>query len=115
MPDGFKPTKVGGGRWQFRGALPGISGELMLRAACVPRPTHISGWDMASDKDNGGAPRATSRLVPPGAVYFFARDIEKETFTADDARALWHAALGDRRHEGFGRVVPGIWNPKDTE
>jgi CRISPR-associated protein Cmr3 len=114
VPDGFAPTDIGG-HWQFRGELPGISGTLILRAACVPRPMHISGWDMVSDKDKGGAPRSTSRLVQPGAVYFFERAMKDGTFTTDDAEALWLAALGGRTDEGFGRVVPGIWNPKDTE
>ena len=77
---------------------------------------HVSGWDMVSDKDKGGAPRATSRLVPPGAVYFFERaEPDGAPFTADDAKALWLAALGGRTDDGFGRVVPGIWNPKDIE
>jgi CRISPR-associated protein Cmr3 len=96
------------GAWQFRGALQGVSGELILRAACVPRPMHISGWDMADAKEKGGAPRSTSRLVPPGAVYFLERAEPNGTFTANDARALWQTTLGGRKHEGFGRVVPGI-------
>jgi CRISPR-associated protein Cmr3 len=112
LPDGFDPVKVED-TWEFRGGLPNIAGELLLRAAFVPRPMHISGWDMAAGK--GGAPRGTSRLVPPGAVYFFERAAENGAFAADDARALWLAALGSRTNEGFGRVVPGIWNPKDTE
>ena len=83
--------------------------------ATVPRPMHISGWDMASDKAKGGAPRATSRLVPPGAVYFLAR-ADGRPFTPADAEALWLAApLGGRTNEGFGCVVPGIWNPEDIE
>jgi CRISPR-associated protein Cmr3 len=135
LPDGFKPEKKvsdnsGKETWEFRGKLsrhdkkaggnpefePGFDCELILRAAFVPRPMHVSGWDMASDKAKGGAPRATSRLVPPGAVYFFTRAGERPApFTADDAQALWLAALGGRTGEGFGRVVPGIWNPEDTE
>jgi hypothetical protein len=54
--------------------------------------------------------------VPAGAVYFLVRAGEEpQPFTADDARALWLAPVGGRTSEGFGRVVPGIWNPKDTE
>jgi CRISPR-associated protein Cmr3 len=124
LPDGFLPAQESGTS-AFRGRLPRPDGaphapvydsELVMRAAFVPRPMHISGWDMASDKAKGGAPRATSRLVPPGAVYFFTRAGERPApFTADDAQALWLAALGGRTREGFGRVVPGIWNPEDTE
>jgi|KBSSwiStaDraftv2_1062776.scaffolds.fasta_scaffold18996_4 CRISPR-associated protein Cmr3 len=115
LPDDFKPVKIGD-TWEFRGPLPNILGELALRAAFVPRPMHISGWDMASDKATGGAPRATSRLVPPGAVYFFERvGDQPKPFAAAEGEALWLAALGGRTKEGFGRVVPGIWNPKDTE
>jgi CRISPR-associated protein Cmr3 len=131
LPDGFVPVHESG-TWVFRGRLPRPDGaphapiydsELILRAAFVPRPMHISGWDMASDKARGGAPRVTSRLVPPGAVYFFGRaGDQRKPFTADDAAALWLAPLGThdnegfgRTREGFGRVVPGIWNPEDTE
>ena len=87
--------------------MPGISGELILRAAFVPRPVHISGWDMAS-----GAPKATDRMVPPGAVYFFER-ADGTGFTAADAEALWLSALGGRQAEGFGRVVPGTWDREE--
>jgi CRISPR-associated protein Cmr3 len=113
LPDGFAPAPVGDG-WQFHGTLSGLSGEFILHAACVPRPMHVSGWDMANGRDKGGAPRATSRLVPPGAVYFFER-ADGRPFTADDARALWLAAVGGRTDEGFGRVVPGVWDPEDTK
>ncbi len=139
LPDGFAPVKVGKGdkdEWVFLGRLAPSHGasvdvcktDLILRAAFVPRPMHISGWDMvakagASDgatKTDGkseeklGAPRPTSRLVAPGAVYFFER-ADGGGFTAGDAKALWLAALGSRTKEGFGRIVPGIWNAKDTE
>jgi CRISPR-associated protein Cmr3 len=136
LPDGFAPVQDGKSGWVFRGRLApshGASAEicktdLILRAALVPRPMHISGWDMAAkaaDHDGAakkdgkshaksGAARPTSRLVPPGAVYFLER-ADRRNFTADDAKALWLAALGSRTNEGFGRVVPGIWNPKDTD
>jgi len=111
LPDGFDSKTVTGA---FQGTLPGISGELVLRAALVPRPMHVSGWDMANHRAKGGAARSTSRLAPPGAVYFFQRT-DKAEFAVDDAKALWLAALGNRTDEGFGRVVPGIWEPKDTK
>jgi CRISPR-associated protein Cmr3 len=61
-----------------------------------------------------GKPKRTQRLVPPGAVYFFER-VDRKPFTPDQAQALWCTALGHREHtsQGFGRVVPGIWQPKD--
>ncbi len=89
----------------YRGRLPGIGHEVILRAAFVPRPTHVSGWDMAAN-----APKPTSRMVAPGAVYFFERT-DGRPFDEVDARSLWLGALGTRTDEGFGRVVPGVWSP----
>ncbi len=85
--------------------LPGVGVVIELRAAFVGRPVHISGWDMAT-----GKPKSTSRLVPAGSVYFCERT-DGGTFGVDEARALWFAAIGKRTCEGFGRIVPGIWNP----
>jgi hypothetical protein len=58
-------------------------------------------------------PKRTTRLVPPGAVYYFVK-ADNGNFTANDAKQLWFAALGDRVAEGFGRFVPGIWHPKES-
>lgn len=104
LPDGFERNGH-----EYRGTLPGVAGELILRAAIVPRPAHVSGWDMAA-KDGRGAPKPTSRLVPPGSVYYFER-ADGRAFDESDARALWLAPLGSRTDEGFGRVVPGVWTP----
>lgn len=93
-------------RREFRGLLPGIDAELILRAAFVERPLGVSGWDMALR-----SAKPTTRLVPPGAVYCFVRG-DGQPFTPIEAEKLWLAALGDRADEGFGRVVPGIWNPQ---
>lgn len=98
LPDGF--VNDGG---EYRGQLSGL--DVVLRAAFVPRPIHVSGWDMAK-----GQPKPTSRMVPPGAVYFFER-ADGEPFGETEARSLWLAALGSRADEGFGRVVPGVWRP----
>lgn len=100
LPDGLERNGE-----EYRGRLQGVGSELVLRAAFVPRPVHISGWDMAT-----GAPKPTSRMVPPGAVYFFER-ADGQPFTDSDACAFWLAAVGKRTDEGYGRVVPGIWNP----
>jgi CRISPR-associated protein Cmr3 len=117
LPSGFKVQDS-----EFRGQVRNLLGELCLRAAYVPRPLHVSGWNMVgggSSKNRirngtklpkGGAPKETSRLVPPGAVYFFER-VDGSPFGRDDADKLWLSAHGARTDEGFGRVVPGIWDP----
>jgi|SRR5581483_939297 len=99
LPDGFAAQGK-----EYRGCLPTLDAELVLRAAFVPRPIHVSGWDIAE-----GKPKPTSRMVAPGAVYFFERTDEKP-FGEADARLLWLGAMGARTDEGFGRVVAGVWN-----
>lgn len=101
LPDGFVQRNN-----EYHGRLAGL--DVVLRAAFVPRPMHVSGWDMAK-----GEPKPTSRMVAPGAVYFFER-VDGKPFGESDARSLWLTALGERREQGYGRVVPGIWNPKRT-
>lgn len=83
--------------------------DVMLRAAFVPRPVHVVGWDMAKRE-----PRPTARMVAPGAVYFFERT-DRKPFGETEAKSLWLHAIGNRIDEGFGRVVPGIWTPKGEE
>ncbi len=100
LPDGFEERNG-----KYRGRVPGLDSDVVLRAAFVPRPVHVSGWDLAA-----GAPKPTSRMVAPGAVYFFERT-DGNPFGEAEARALWLAALGTRTDEGFGRVVPGLWSP----
>lgn len=122
LPDSLAPTTES--PFEFRGQLscrndradpkavkPILDCGLILRAAFVPRPMHISGWDMAGGegpgRDKGGVPKRTSRIVPSGAVYF----VEKSggsTFTPGEIEKLWLAPIGGRTHEGFGRIVPGI-------
>lgn len=90
----------------YRGRVTGSLAEVILRAAFVPRPVHVSGWDMVA-----GKPKPTSRMVAPGAVYFFER-ADGHPFGEADARSLWLAALGARTDEGYGRVVPGVFSPR---
>jgi len=104
LPDGLEAD---GGAYQ--GRLAGLDHDVVLRAAFVPRPIHVSGWDMAA-----GAPKPTSRMVASGAVYFFERT-DGKPFVDADARSLWLAALGSRTEEGFGRVVAGVWNRRWSE
>ncbi|HEX9640389.1 MAG TPA: type III-B CRISPR module-associated Cmr3 family protein [Candidatus Krumholzibacteria bacterium] len=103
LPEGLVDTNG-----EYRGQLAGLDHEVTLRAAFVARPIHVSGWDMAR-----GEPKPTSRMVPPGAVYFFER-ADGKPFGEAEAKALWLAALGTRTDEGFGRVVPGVWSPIRT-
>jgi CRISPR-associated protein Cmr3 len=100
LPDGFE--KHGN---EYRGHLAGVTSEVVLRAAFVPRATHVSGWDMARRR-----PKRTRRLVPPGAVYFFQK-AERAAFTANEMAGLWLQAIGTQedRDEGFGRVIAGPW------
>ncbi len=102
LPDGFERNGI-----EYRGHLPGLGHEVVLRAAFVPRPIHVSGWDMAANEGKG-APKPTSRMVAPGAVYFFERT-DGGTFGEADARSLWLTAVGQRAEEGFGRVVAAVW------
>lgn len=97
LPDGF--VSDGG---VYRGELPKIAGEVILRGAMVPRAAHWSGWNM----DKGG-PRTTKRLVPAGAVYAFER-ADGRAFTATERNDLWLASWGQDTDLGFGRVVAGI-------
>ena len=99
LPDGFR---CGAGGTEYQGCLPG-GVKCVLRAAMLPRPQHVSGWDMAQRR-----PKPTTRLVPPGSVYFFERT-DGQPFAGQDVSRLWLAALGRRTQEGYGRVVPGIW------
>ncbi|HEX5327821.1 MAG TPA: type III-B CRISPR module-associated Cmr3 family protein [Acetobacteraceae bacterium] len=108
LPDGLSPANGA-----YRGKLKGVTGELILRAAFVSRATHVSGWDMARGDKPGGQPKPTTRLVPPGTVYYFAKH-NSGAFSAEEAKALWFIALGDRTEHGFGRFIPGVWEPKES-
>lgn len=102
LPDGFEAHGN-----EYRGRLAAVEGELVLRAALVGRPLAVSGWDLAERR-----PKPTDRMVPPGSVFFFAR-ADGQAFGEAEAKALWLAPIGGRSEEGFGRVVPGIWQPAD--
>ena len=115
LPRGLGRVPVAGGpepAEEYRGALPGVSGEVVLRAAFVPRAVHVSGWDMAA-RGGRGAPKATRRLVPAGAVYFFEKT-SGAAFDESEGRALWLTALGDGADEGLSRVVAGVWRPTEV-
>jgi CRISPR-associated protein Cmr3 len=88
---------------EYRGKIPGIADMLILRAACIGRAAHVSGWDMANNQ-----PKPTTRLVPPGSVYFLHK-VEAKPFTRTEAEQVWRSPIGNRTNEGFGRFMPGIW------
>jgi len=102
LPDGFNSVAQ-----QWRGKLPGINDELILRGALVDRPLDISGWDMARRE-----PKAGQRFVQPGSVYFFTK-ASNAAFTDAEFKSLWLAAWGQRNEDGFGLVVPGRWQVQD--
>jgi CRISPR-associated protein Cmr3 len=99
LPDGFRARDGA-----FRGLLPGVDGEVVLRAAFVPRSIAVSSWDMAENR-----PRPGLRAVPPGAVYFFHKADGGASFTPQEMKNLWLASLGAKTGEGFGRAVAGPW------
>lgn len=102
LPDRFEPS--GANNQTLQGELPGIDEKVILRSACVPRPRHISGWDMA----RGGA-KPTRRLVRPGSVYFFEK-ASNNPFEPGEIEQIWLAQIGRDQSDGFGCVVPGVWH-----
>lgn len=90
----------------YRGRIPGFEDELVLRAAFVPRPVHVSGWDMAGGPR--GRPRPTDRLVAPGAVYVFHK-ASGRPFEPAELKRAWLASWGARTKEGFGRFLAAAW------
>jgi CRISPR-associated protein Cmr3 len=124
MPEAVRETIAATGRARLilltpalfeQGALPGWNGgawplggrvQATVRAACVPRPAIVSGWDLAK-----GRPKATKRLAPAGSVYF----LELQG-TKDDLRQwceeTWLDCVSDGeqdRRDGFGMAALGIW------
>ncbi len=83
----------------YRGTPPSASGAVLrLKAACIPRWEAHSGWDLAQDK-----PRATRRLVPAGAVYWF--EVEEGRLGEG-----WLAPVSDAdSKDGFGLAAWGLW------
>jgi CRISPR-associated protein Cmr3 len=107
--DGWLPQEftLEGSKYVARN-LTGVTVPVILRGAFVGRPQHVSGWDMAQN-----AAKSTTRLVPPGSVYYLVKQ-DGDAFTGAEARSLWLNALGTRTEEGFGRVAPGLWIPKEN-
>ncbi len=95
--------------WLDEGIPPGCQHlKLELKAAAVDRWLPQSGWDLASNK-----PRASERMIPAGATYWFA--IVEGTATEKEIENLWMAHLcDDKQHNlnGFGLTLPMAysWN-----
>jgi CRISPR-associated protein Cmr3 len=101
------------------GALPGWNGgtgpwgttsvKATVRAASVPRPEVVSGWNLET-----GRPKPTRRLACAGSVYFLTLE-----GTEEDRRRwcdeTWLACVSDDpqdRRDGFGLAVLGTWEEK---
>jgi CRISPR-associated protein Cmr3 len=97
------------------GALPGWSGadwplggkvKVTVKAAAVPRPEVVSGWDLAT-----GRAKKTRRLATAGSVYFVELQ-GSETDLQDWYENTWLACVSDGeqdRRDGFGLAVLGTW------
>lgn len=107
------------------GALPGWNGklwpwgnkalEVTVKAACVPRPEVVSGWDLAASNGNGkpkGRPKPTRRLACAGSVYFVELEGGSEADVRRWCEETWLACVSDDlqgRRDGFGMVALGTW------
>lgn len=97
----------------FEGSVPArwasSGGVATVVAARVDRPQTISGWDMAG-KGQGGAPKATRRLVAAGSVYW-VRLVGSPEERLAWLQATWLTNVGDDRgmtRDGFGLAIVGI-------
>ncbi len=92
------------------GAVPGLSGEAAnvmatVRAACVPRPEVVSGWDLRR-----GQAKPSRRLAPAGSVYWVQLGEEGDLGAWCDA--LWLQPVSDdekARRDGYGLAAIGVW------
>lgn len=91
------------------GCVPNVPDVLLkLRAVACERWQAHSGWDLAKQQ-----PKATRKLVPPGAVYWF-EIVQPQTLTVEQLQALWLSSLCDApqdRRDGFGLALPAAWQP----
>ena len=111
-PGWLKPGQDQNNLNRLIGSPPGMDGlKLALRAAALGRWQPHSGWDLAAQM-----PRPGRKLVPAGAVYWFAL-IEPEAVRDEDLNALWLASLCDHqqdRRDGFGLALPAPWAPVEN-
>lgn len=105
VPEDFVRVAAADGTLEYRGVLSSLPGRtLKLRAAYIPRATAVSGWDMVRRQ-----PKPTSRLAPPGSMWFF-ETTDGRALTPANAQSLWLASIGRETESGYGRVLPGVWS-----
>lgn len=90
-----------------------------LIAASVPKPTPVSGWDLAGraaengDANEitgaGGHPRATRWAIPAGAVYLWRRGTHS-TSPAPEPGLLGLSEKPMHAAAGWGLALPGRWS-----
>jgi CRISPR type III-B/RAMP module-associated protein Cmr3 len=79
-----------------------------LVGACIQKPVHFSGWDLAletrdkNDTIHHGGPKPTMLAVPAGSVYYF------EAATTADGQALTKALHGRTQSDYFGEKGMGL-------
>ncbi|GJL72543.1 MAG: CRISPR-associated protein Cmr3 [Nitrosomonas sp.] len=79
--------------------------DVILRAAALPRWQAGTSWNMLKGKTGKGM-RRVQRLVPAGSVYWF----EIKNGDAKQLANYWLTSISDeRKNDGYGLVVPGIW------
>lgn len=100
---GWRPNWL---KKNLTGKIPVLNIEVELKAMALPRWQVVSGWDMQKQKYGQ---RPIRCMVPAGAVYWF----EIKNNVDIDVSTLWMKCISDERKEdGFGLVVPGVWNQK---
>lgn len=93
--------------------------RIIVRAAALPRPQVVSGWDFmagppkpARPWEPTGQPKPTRRLAPAGSVYFLQLNgspaARKAWISAHWMRCVSDAAQD--QHDGFGLAVLGTWD-----
>jgi CRISPR-associated protein Cmr3 len=88
--------------WPLGGAI-----EATVRAACVPRPKVVSGWDLAT-----GRAKESRRLAAAGSVYFLELTGGNENDLRRWCDETWLTCVSDdpkERRDGFGLAALGTW------
>jgi len=85
--------------------VPGTDYEIRLVSAFMPRWQPVSGWDYLER-----CPKATRKLVPPGAVYVI--EMRDPSCSLQIAEHLWGRSIcqDPRNPDGYGCVCVGIAN-----
>jgi len=83
--------------------------QVQLRAVSISRWQAGTSWDMANPKSKQGkGMRTVKRLAPAGSVYWF--DILEDGNGAE-LTDHWLTSISDEREkDGYGLILPGIWN-----